>query len=189
MLPFFSSFRCLVPAMPMDWPDGAMTLEGYAKFIERYLDAHGVKRCHIVAHSFGARITALLVQRNPSRYGKLVLTGAAGVRKKSVRRWMRVRFNKLFRKPGSVEYRGLCPHGKQTFNHIVNRDLRPDIKLIMHEVLLIFGEHDTATPVRHGRIWNRLVLGSRLKVYKKAGHFAYIDQPLRFVNDVLTFLG
>jgi len=98
-------FRCITLGMPMfnnndtDEPGTPWTLEDYANHVENYLDSLGVTKCHIVAHSFGARVTCLLVTRNPKRYEKLILTGAAGIRpRQKIRTMLKIWSYKVKRK-------------------------------------------------------------------------------------------
>ncbi|MCL2570451.1 MAG: alpha/beta hydrolase [Firmicutes bacterium] len=195
-------FNCLSISMPMFQKDDLIspqtpwTLEDYAAYVETFLDSHNVEKCHILAHSFGARITALLVNRNPNRYEKLVLTGAAGIKpRKSLNTKLKIALYKTRKKlnlikteQGSPDYKKLTPVGKQTFNNIINRDLKPEISNINHPILLIFGKHDTATPPKMGRQWKKLAKNSTLIIYPNSGHFTYIDETQKFLANTLMFL-
>lgn len=151
--------------MPMNHFPRPWTLFDYADLVERVLDERGVESCHIIAHSFGARVTAILVNRNPSRYRRLVLVGAAGIPpRRSVVVRMKILWHKFRRRVfgretegGSAEYRVLTKEGKITFQNIIRHDLRPLIRNLQHPTLLIYGSKDTATPVWMGRKWMRLM--------------------------------
>jgi len=204
ILPFFEKqYKCLCPAMPMfqkdskkDNPDSAWTLKDYAEFIENYLDENNIEKCHILAHSFGARVTTLLLNRNPDRYGRIILTGAAGIKKrKTLCVWLKIKSYKVRKKlfmnkkeSGSTDYKKLTDEGKKTFQKIIEYDLKGEISKIFHPTLLIYGGHDTATPVKMGRKWAKLSKNSILVTYKKSGHFCYIDENSRFIKDSSEFL-
>jgi len=189
-------FRCLTLSMPMfqkedSEPREPWTLENYADFVEKFLNTHDVEKCHILAHSFGCRVATLLVTRHPSRYGKLVLTGAAGIRaKRSLKTRIKIRFHKLGIKKskGSIDYQKLNDSGKITFQNVLRHDLKFEISKIQSETLLIFGRDDTATPVWMGKKWERISPHAQLKIYESAGHFAYIDDPKHFLSHTLAFL-
>jgi pimeloyl-ACP methyl ester carboxylesterase len=55
-------------------------------------------------------------------------------------------------------------------------------------LLLLWGEHDTLIPVRHGREAHELLPGSRLEVFAESGHFPQLDQPERFIDVLGDFL-
>lgn len=54
--------------------------------------------------------------------------------------------------------------------------------------LIIWGEEDRMIPASHGRAAHAAIEGSRLEVFPKAGHFPYIDSPLRFVSTLTDFM-
>src|ERR1700730_907467 len=54
--------------------------------------------------------------------------------------------------------------------------------------LLIWGRRDAIIPVGHGIRAAEMIPGSRLEVIEDAGHFAYIDDPLRFVRVLEAFI-
>ncbi|MCL2755965.1 MAG: alpha/beta hydrolase [Firmicutes bacterium] len=200
ILPYLSKhFRCLAPAFPMfgcdsdNQPDTPWTLDDYTNFIQEYLVTNNVEKCHILAHSFGARVTALLVTRNPARFEKLVLTGAAGIRRRKFSTIIKIKLYKLRKKlgykkqSGSPDYKKLTNSGKKTFQNIINRDLKSEIKQINNPTLLIFGRNDNATPVKLGKKWVKISQNANLLVYNNSGHFAYLDETSRFIKDTCEF--
>jgi pimeloyl-ACP methyl ester carboxylesterase len=54
--------------------------------------------------------------------------------------------------------------------------------------LLIWGRRDPIIPVGHGLRAAELIPGSRLEIVEDAGHFAHIDDPLRFVTVLEDFI-
>lgn len=55
-------------------------------------------------------------------------------------------------------------------------------------VQLIWGDHDTVIPVGHGYLAHSAMPGSRLDVFRGAGHFPFRDDPIRFLRVVEEFL-
>lgn len=179
-------------------PATVYTLDDYVRDLERYLAEHQVTRCAVVAHSFGARLVAVLNAKRPDLFSKIVITGGAGLKPRfSLRVWLKVRWFKLRRKlfgatdGGSAEYRALDANGQATFRHIINRDLAPEIATITAPLLLINGDRDTATPVSMAKRWQKLATKSarcRLQIYRGYGHFAYLESRARFIKDVAEWL-
>jgi pimeloyl-ACP methyl ester carboxylesterase len=54
--------------------------------------------------------------------------------------------------------------------------------------LIVWGERDPIIPLEHALAAHRLVPGSRLEVFPDAGHFPYLDDPLRFVRLLTEFM-
>ena len=48
--------------------------------------------------------------------------------------------------------------------------------------LVVWGERDPIIPVAHGREAHAAMPGSRLEVFAGAGHFPYLDDPVRFAS-------
>jgi pimeloyl-ACP methyl ester carboxylesterase len=55
-------------------------------------------------------------------------------------------------------------------------------------LLLLWGEHDTLIPVRHGREAHELLPASRLEVFTESGHFPQLDEPERFIDVLGDFI-
>jgi len=169
----------------------AWTLERYADLVLAELDEREVEKTHIIAHSFGARVAAILATRQPHRFEKLVLTGPAGIKPRfNLWRWLKIRLHKLkiIKSRGSSDYRNLTLAGKITFQNIIKRDLEHEISLITQPSLIIWGARDKAIKRKQINRWTKLNACTKMKVYEHAGHFCFLDEPARFVVDVEEFL-
>lgn len=186
---FTENYRCIFVDFDCN-PQKPMNLLDYTEFVEEILVREKVTHCNIIAHSFGARVAVLLTVRNPHMFRRMVLTGAAGLRPRfNLKTWTRIRLYKTFKiGKGSPDYQKLCTAGKITFQNIIRRDLRYEISWLKHPTLLIFGTRDKSTPLYMGKRWTKLQTSGILKAYKGAGHYAFIDQPARFIHDAHKFL-
>jgi pimeloyl-ACP methyl ester carboxylesterase len=54
--------------------------------------------------------------------------------------------------------------------------------------LIVWGEQDRMIPVAHGRAAHAAIEGSRFEVVADAGHFPYLDAPLRFLSALTDFM-
>jgi len=188
---FFSdNYDCIFIDFDCD-PKTVATLDNYVEFVEEALVRESVTHCHIVGHSFGARVAVLLALQNPYMIKKLVLTGAAGLRPRfKLSTWARIKMYKAFGiGKGSPDYKKLSLTGKATFKNVIRRDLSYEVQNVKNETLLIFGTKDRATPPYMARRWKRLQKSATLKMYDGAGHYAFIDDPGRFLMDAHRFLG
>jgi pimeloyl-ACP methyl ester carboxylesterase len=59
---------------------------------------------------------------------------------------------------------------------------------ITHPVLLVWGEADHETPLAHGRVLNRALPDSRLRIFRRCGHMPMEERPREFVEVVAQFL-
>ena len=170
--------------------------------------------CDIIAHSFGARVAILLAATYPELVGRMVLTGAAGLRRemtkaetgrKKLYSFLKGGVNaaeklkvfgslpekwreSLIQRYGSSDYKALSPQMRQTFNQIVTRDLAEELPLIQAPTVLFWGENDTETPLWMGRKMEQLIPDAGLVVEEGAGHFAYLERSAVFESVVKSFL-
>jgi len=90
---------------------------------------------------------------------------------------------------GSADYRTASPVMKQCLVMAVNEDLTSLLSSIQAETLLIWGDADTATPLKDGELMEKLIPNAGLAVIKDAGHFSFLDQPVVFERIISSYLG
>lgn len=89
---------------------------------------------------------------------------------------------------GSDDWKKLPENMKGTFVKVIRQDLSNDASQVMAKTLIVWGEKDKDTPLYMARKLNKLISGSKLVVYKDAGHFSYIDRFADFTNLLNNFL-
>lgn len=176
----FGHSRCLTNAFSVD---------DYAAWTREVLHLLGVKKPHVIAHSFGCRVAVKLAGQDPAFFDKMLLTGAAGViLKRGFSYKIKVktyRFVKKFaprfaeKRFGSAEYKTLSPIMKESYKKIVNEDLRESARRIENEVLLVQGEEDTTTPKKEAEAYLACLKRGRLCMMQ-GGHFAFAEYPTSF---------
>lgn len=190
--PDFPGFGASSP-IELPWSVG-----DYADWLADFISASKLSHPHILAHSFGARVTFKLLSTRPELADKLIITGGAGMVKprskqyiKRVKAYRRVKklFPKLAeRRFGSEEYRKLSPVMRESYKKIVNEDLQTAAANIKNNTLLIYGKDDTVTPPdEEGKTFNRLICGSQF-IEIAGGHFCFSENPDEFNRQILTFL-
>ncbi len=188
-------------------PPAPWGVADYAAWTAAFLDAIGVEHAHVIAHSNGGRIAIHLARHRPQRVDRLILVDSAGLRpRRGPTYYRKVGMAKvgkvaarllggagrslqrrLVARAASSDYANAGPL-RPTFVRLVNEDLRPLLPQIAASTLLIWGEHDTATPLRDGREMERLIPDAGLVVFPGAGHYCYLDQPERFARVARHFL-
>ena len=80
---FARSHRVIAPDLPgfgeSELPNEEISIPGYGRFVDAFLDEVGVDRGAIVGNSMGGFISAEVAITHPSRVDKLVLVSAAGL--------------------------------------------------------------------------------------------------------------
>jgi pimeloyl-ACP methyl ester carboxylesterase len=54
--------------------------------------------------------------------------------------------------------------------------------------LIVWGERDPMIPVKHAYAAHEAMPGSRLEIFSDAGHFAQLDEPVRFAGVLAAFM-
>jgi len=170
--------------------------------------------CAVIAHSFGGRVAAYLASEDSGLFTKLILTGAAGIKKPQTEesrkrseefkklkglcqtaRKMKIFGSlpdkleeKLRQKYGSRDYNALDAEMRQTFVKVISLDLSDRYSKIQQPTLLIWGDQDTETPLWMGRQMEKDIPDAGLVVLQGGTHFAYLEQVQRFNKIAHVFL-
>ena len=174
------------------------SLDDYINEVAEFCYKHGLKKPHVIAHSFGGRITIKGVATKRLDFDKIVLTGSAGLKPKTT---LKKRINKLcfnvakkfvkrekLSKFYSPDYLALSSVMKQSFVKIVNEHLDEYLGLIQNETLIINGEKDTETPLYMAKKLKENISNSTLLVFQGASHFCFLDKPNKFNMEVKEFI-
>lgn len=181
-------------------PPAVWGVDDFTRMLEKFVSRLGIGKPSLAGHSFGGRVAILYASRNPVR--KVLLIDAAGIkprRKPSyylkvysfkgakrilpllLGRRLSARIIDRWRsKAGSADYRNSSPVMRAVMSRCINEDLTPVLPLINAPTLLVWGERDTATPMRDARIMERGIPDAGLVAFKDAGHYSFLDNPAGF---------
>lgn len=174
-------------------PDHAWSVEEYAQAMHEVVLMHKIEQPIIIGHSFGARIALRYALNYPLK--AMVLTGAAGIRKKhGPSYYVRIYTYKLMKKlhvhmqMGSVDYQQASEVMRGVLVKSVNEDITPELCHIQALTLLVWGEKDMQTPLWMGKKMEACMPRATLVTIENEDHFAYFHQSLRFKAIVDAFL-
>ncbi len=173
------------------------SVSDYAAWTKQVMELLGIKKPHVIAHSFGCRVAVKMASGQGEIFDKILLTGPAGVILNH-NFWYRCKVcaYRLIRKIaphfaekhfGSKEYRSLSPLMKESYKKIVNEDLRTDAKKIKNQVLIVEGLQDKTTPLKEAQAYVDCFANCRL-VQIEGGHFAFAQSPVAFTMIAEEFL-
>lgn len=197
-------------------PNSAWTIGDYTRLVATFIQEVAKGPADIIAHSFGGRIVLKLCSDDAykSLADKVIITGGAGMKprrppkfyikkyiasflkwpftllseKMEIRglEWLRTTW--LWKSLGSSDYRTLSGVMREIFVKTVSEYLDSTLPLIQHEVLLLWGSNDDATPLYQAKIMERGISNAGLAVIDNAGHYAFLDRPHQFKVITETFL-
>lgn len=197
-------------------PETAWSIDDYADCIQAFIESLQVDKIDLLVHSFGGRIALKLCAREfgKNKIAKVLITGGAGMKpKRSMKFYIKkytakilkapfvilpeplkrkslnkLRATKFWKKLGSSEYSELSGVMRETFVKSVTEFLEPVLPEIPHEVLLLWGKDDDATPLYQGERMEKGIRNAALVVIDDAGHYAFLDKPKHFTRIAVAFL-
>ena len=189
-------------------PHEVWGVELYTQLIEKFIEAEGIENPILLGHSFGGRVGILYSSRNKVK--KLILVDAAGVKpRRSFKYYFKVytyklskklmpliygkkgaqeRIEQMRAKRGSSDYNNASPMMRAILSKVVNEDLKHCMPKISAPTLLIWGENDTATPLRDAQIMEKLIPDAGLVSFPGCGHYSFLDNPIQFAAVLRSFI-
>lgn len=186
-------------------PDVALDVVGVTKVVNSLIESNRLNGIILIGHSYGGRVAGEYVYRY-GNVSKLILIDSAGIRRYSIKKFFKIRiykfkkwvyktfknvmkYNNLVTNSGSVDYVNSSFIMKKMLVYAVNYNQRRVFRCIKCETLIIWGDYDKSTPLKDGKLINRLIKGSELVVIPDSGHFPFIDNYSYFMKMFESYLG
>jgi len=188
-------------------PDNAWGTKEYADTLIEILNTWGWRGSDVLAHSFGCRVSMRALEKDSGTFGKIVFTGAAGLRRKgSVPISKKIIGNAgkvagyfgppgawlkkiIYSKIGSADYLAAEGVMRNILVKVVNEDLSTILPGIKNETLLLWGENDSATPLEMAKEMESLMPFAKLVSIPDAGHYVFTEKAEEFMQRTEVFLG
>ena len=187
-------------------PQETWGLDEYAAFVQAFTIKIDVHPSVIIGHSNGGAIAIRAVSKGLATE-KLILLASSGIRgeyKGKVKALRLVtKFGKVITSPlprkvkmklRSQVYQSVgsdmlvAEHLQETFKRVVTDDVRDDALKITQPTLLLYGENDTATPVRIGQLLSDQIKGSKLVIIPNTGHMLPTEATDIITEKIVEFI-
>lgn len=196
-------------------PSHAWSIDDYTDIIQAFIRWLEDDKVDVLVHSFGGRIILKLCARDfgKKHIDKVLITGGAGMKpKRSTKFYIKkytakilkapflvlpgslrekalewLRSTSLWKSLGSSDYSKLSGVMRETFVKSVSEYLESTLPEIPHEVLLLWGQNDDATPVYQGERIEKGIENAALVIIEDAGHYAFLDKPKQFAKIAEAF--
>lgn len=217
MVPISNLLKDRYRVISLDLPGFGMSEEpkrvfnsyDYMDLVLKFLDAINIDKAIFIGHSYGGKLSTMISSLHKDRVIKTVIIDASGlIPKRGLDYYLKVysfkalrsiytmlpladkeeRSKSFYKKFGSDDYRASEGIMRKIMVTVVNENIRPLMKDIECETLLIWGDQDDATPLYMGEIFNKEIKNSGLVVLKGAGHYSYIDDYGTFSAVINSFL-
>lgn len=213
------SHRVIAPDMIgyglSDKPVADYTPLFFVDFLERFIDAAGLERPHIVGASLGGQVAAMFAAIHQEYISRLVLVSPAGLMKVSTPALDAYVMAALYPRPGSVGHALRLMEGSgrdpswtliSSFMDNMRRpnakmafmssllcfknagDLTPYLNSIEAPTMLLWGYDDPIIPISYAAQFAAAIPDCRFVGLEDCGHTPYVQYPERFAGLVADFL-
>ncbi len=199
LLPYLKNYNLLTMSFPPyflkpNYQDSILPIDmnDYLQILITICKLHNIMEATIICHSFGFRITLLLLSTN-FKINAIIATGGAGINtyknitKKLTLNGKIIWNKKLKLSPKNLDINLLKNTDKKTFKNIIGHDLTNYKNLIKCPLFLFWGKRDKSTPTRQAKIIKKSTPNTTLKIVD-GDHFAYLTHQQLFINSTLNFL-
>jgi pimeloyl-ACP methyl ester carboxylesterase len=209
-----NKFRCYLLDLPgfgnSSIPSKTWDSYEFADAIKRFIEDMNLDDVVIIGHSFGGKIGVLTTTMIKNRIKKLILIDSTGIRPPmTCKKFFKIYFfksarfvnnsgilfglgdriyDKIERFSGSADYLN-AGQMRDILKKIVQEDISSDLLKIECPTLILWGEKDTATPIKDAHKMNKLIKDSKLIIYPNVGHHLPIDVPHQVAHHIKEFVG
>lgn len=185
-------------------PQSTWGVDEYSAFVSEFWEVVIGSPVIYIGHSFGGGIGVYLATNLPGMVEKLVLCGAAIIRKPKEAKASKIikkiipfypSLKDYLRPVRKIFYRVFYPQSdllkneqlENSFRKIINQDLSSYLSRISVPTLILWGSEDRYTPVKHAHIIHEAVSGSKLEILAGASHSLPIDHSEWVYTKLLQF--
>lgn len=212
--PYYKVYALDMPGFGQsEEPNTPWCVDDFVDFIIKFAKEMKIDNAILIGHSFGGECIIKLSNLSPLPFqiNKIILMGSAGIRHpKTLKQKMKIRTYKLGKwflklklinflypdalenfqsKSGSADYRAASPIMRQTIVKVLNEVLEEHyFTNVKPSTLLIWGENDTATPLKDGQYMEKTMQDAGLVTVKNAGHYVFLDQAFTVHKVIDSFL-
>ncbi len=183
-----------------DGTNPSWTLDDYVEWLKNKTE--GEEKVTLIGHSNGGRISLAFAAKYPEKVDRLILEDSAGIPPSGLRAIKRDVF-RVIAKVGGVltksetlrkilhkiaresDYQKATPEMRQTMANLGAVDFDSILQSVRAPTLIVWGEHDTTTPLASGKIMHEKIHGSRMVVIRGARHSPHITHTKEFA-DIIT---
>ncbi len=187
-----------------DGTNPSWTLDDYVEWLKNKTE--GQEKVMLIGHSNGGRISLAFAAKYPQKVARLILEDSAGIPATGLRALKRDVF-RVIAKVGGVltksetlrkilhkiaresDYQKATPEMRQTMANLGAVDFDSILQSVRAPTLIVWGEHDTTTPLASGKIMHEKIHGSRMVVIRGARHSPHITHTKEFADIITKELG
>lgn len=207
---FKETHKVIIPMLPLyELTLLDTTVSGLAKHVQKFIDAMGYERVHLLGNSLGGHIGLVYALKHQDKVKTITLTGSSGLfengmgetyPKRGDYEFIKKKTELTFYDP-NVATKELVDEVYSIVNNrlkalkiislaksAIRHNLGDELNDIKTPTCLIWGNNDTITPPMVAEEFHKLIPGSELHWVDKCGHAPMMEVPKEFNKILGDFL-
>jgi pimeloyl-ACP methyl ester carboxylesterase len=189
--------------------EDGFSLDDYAEVVEEFINQQDIQNPVLFGHSFGGAVSIKTAIRKNVEIQKLILCNSSGIRKAKSQQKTAKSIVQAFKGLSDLPvFKSIYPILRrfiyyyvlrnrdyidhldiaETFKKILSEDLTEQLSRIEVPTLLLWGENDKSTPLKHGKMMKLKIRNSKIKIFHGEGHGLPKFKPELIVDDIIDFL-
>lgn len=207
---FKATHTVVIPMLPLyDLAVLETSVSGLAKYVQKFIDARGFDKVHLLGNSLGGHIGLVYTLKNQHKVKTITLTGSSGLFENGMGETYPKRGDYEFiRKKTELTFYDPKVASKELVDEVfsivnnrlkaikiialaksaIRHNLGDELKDITLPVCLIWGKNDTITPPMVAEEFQKLLPNSELHWIDKCGHAPMMEVPDEFNRIMDDFL-
>lgn len=200
----------LVPDLPgfgeTPPPVQPWSVDDYVGWVKIFCEKNKLSRFFLLGHSFGGSLAIKFSIKYPAMVEKMVLIDSAGIRKKRLKKEVQKKvahflnkfsFLPFFGLVRKITYKILFRHSdylltegvmKETYLKVIGEDISGVFPGVLVPTVLIWGEKDSITPLKHAYFIKEHIAGSKLEIISKVKHNPHKEAPEILVQKIIQHI-
>jgi pimeloyl-ACP methyl ester carboxylesterase len=207
---FSHHYKVIVPLLPLYDLDILHTsVGGLEKYLNRFIDARGYDKIHLLGNSMGGHVGLVHVLKHPEKIKTLILTGSSGLfengmgdsyPKRGDYQYIKAKTELTFYSPETAskelvdEVYAIVNNRLKAIKIIalaksaIRNNLGDELSKVKQPTCLIWGNNDSITPPFVAKEFHKLIPNSELNFIDKCGHAPMMEVPDEFNAALHNFL-
>lgn len=191
-------------------PDSVWGVEEYAAFATQKIKELNDRGITLLGHSFGGQVAVRVASAHPELVGKLILCGAAVIRRKrpvkrvvfgfiakfgkilfslpGISRYSRMAKKLLYKAADSPDYSKTAGIEREIFKKVVTEDQSDVLHTLQMPTKIIWGTHDTQTPLKDGREIAGQISHAEFEIIENGRHGLHHETKEELKQAILSFV-
>jgi pimeloyl-ACP methyl ester carboxylesterase len=207
---FKNYYKVIVPLLPLYDLDILHTsVGGLQKYLNKFIDARGYDKIHLLGNSMGGHVGLVHVLKHPEKIKTLILTGSSGLfengmgdsyPKRGDYQYIKTKTEMTFFNPDTAskelvdEVYAIVNNRIKAIKIIalaksaIRNNLGDELSKVKQPTCLIWGNNDSITPPFVAKEFHKLIPNSELNFIDKCGHAPMMEVPDEFNAVLHNFL-